>query len=85
MKLEEAECITSSDVKSIFTFVPVDPAITIIKNKLEQEPEFHNQTSLSIQHITTLLEFCLKSTYFLFQGTNYEQLHEQPWGHISIQ
>ena len=29
---------------------------------------------MSIQHIITLLEFCLKNTYFLFQGKYYKQV-----------
>ena len=29
---------------------------------------------MSIQQIYTLLEFCLKNTYFLFQGKFYEQV-----------
>ena len=31
---------------------------------------------MSIQHITTLMEFCLKNGYFLFQGKSYEQVHD---------
>ena len=30
---------------------------------------------MSIQQIVTHLEFCLKNTYFLFQGKFYEQVH----------
>ena len=30
---------------------------------------------MSIQHITTLLGFGLKNTFFLFQGKYYEQVH----------
>ena len=32
------------------------------------------QGSMSIQHITTLLEFCLKNTCFPFQGEYYKQV-----------
>ena len=30
---------------------------------------------MSIQQIFTLLEFCLKNTYFLFQGKCYKQVN----------
>ena len=30
---------------------------------------------MSVQQIVSLLEFCLKNTYFLFQGKYYEQVH----------
>ena len=35
---------------------------------------------MSIPHITTLLEFCLKNTYFLFQGKYYEQVQGAAMG-----
>ena len=35
---------------------------------------------MSIQQITTLLEFCLTNTYFLFQGKYYEQVHGAAMG-----
>ena len=38
------------------------------------------RTSMSTQHITTLLECCLKDTYFLFQGKYYEQVNEAATG-----
>ena len=28
---------------------------------------------MSVEHITSLLEYCLNSTYFVFQGQHYEQ------------
>ena len=59
---------TSYDAKALFTSVPLDLAITIIKRILEKDSEFHKITSMSIHHIMTLLEFCLKNTCFLFKG-----------------
>ena len=35
---------------------------------------------MSIQQITTLLEFCLTNTYFLFQGKYYEQVQGAAMG-----
>ena len=32
-------------------------------------------TDMPMQHIIILLEFCIKNTYFLFQGVYYEQVH----------
>ena len=55
------------DVKALFTFVPVDPAISIIKSKLQQNPQLHSRTSMSVQYIITLVEFCLKSTCFPYR------------------
>ena len=64
----------SYDVKALFTSVPIQPAINIIKKHLEEEKELQQRTSMTVNHITCLLEFCLRSTYFTFQGKYYEQL-----------
>ena len=37
---------------------------------------------MSIPQIITLLEFCLKNTYFLFQGKYYEQVHGAAMGSL---
>ena len=75
IKLQPTECITSYDVSALFTSVPIESAITIIRNKLELDPELHHRTTMKVEHITSLLEFCLKTIYFQFQGRFYEQLH----------
>ena len=72
--LEPGEVITSIDVKALFISVPVTPPIQIVKQKLQQDSTLPQRTSMSIQHITTLLEFCITDTYFLFQGKYYEQV-----------
>ena len=41
---------------------------------LEQDQELQQRTCLSIENILSLLEFCINSTYFSFQGKFYEQL-----------
>ena len=58
----------------------MDLAITIIKNKLKQDSDLQRRTSMSIHHIIALLEFCIKSTYFLFQEKYFEQVHRTAMG-----
>ena len=72
-KLEKGKCIISYDVSALFTSIPVKSAMKVIKEKLEQDKELKNRTSMSIDNILELLEFCLCNTYFLFQGQFYEQ------------
>ena len=72
-KLDRGECIISYDVSALFTSIPVKSAIQIIKNKLEQDTKLHKGTSMSNNNILELLDFCLCSTPFLFQGQFYEQ------------
>ena len=73
-RLEPGETIASFDVKALFTSVPVQPSIQIVKQRLHQDNTLLQRTSMSIPQITSLLEFCLSHTYFLFQGKYYEQV-----------
>ena len=81
-KLQADECIISYDVKALFTSVPIEPAIKIIQQHLEQDQELQQRTSMSAQTILWLLEFCLKNTYFIFQGRFYEQTEGAAMGSL---
>ena len=72
--LQANETITSYDVSALFTSVPTDAAINIIQRRLELDQELHSRTTMKVEHIISLLEFCLKTTYFQFQGSFYEQI-----------
>ena len=80
VKLLPDETIISYDTKALFTSVPIQPVINIIKNKLENDKDLKLRTSMSVEHITSLLEYCLKSTYFVFKGQYYEQLEGAAMG-----
>ena len=62
--LQANECITSYDVSALFTSVCIDPAINIITKKLELDQEFQTRTSMKVEQVISLLEFCMKTTYF---------------------
>ena len=74
IQLQQGETMSSYNVKVIFTPVPVDPALNIIHKKLQQDTTLHNRTPLSMPNIMSFLRFCLKSTFFTFQGKYYEQV-----------
>ena len=80
IKLLLDETIISYDIKALFTSVPIQPVINIIKKKLENDKDLKLRTSMSIQHIISLIEYCLKSTYFVFRGQYYEQLEGAAMG-----
>ena len=63
----------SYDVNTLFTSIPIEPAVNITKKHLEEEKDLHLRTNITVKHICCLLEFCLKNTYFLFKGRFYEQ------------
>ena len=64
----------SFDVESLFTSVPVEPSIQIIKKLLEDDKSLHLRTKMTVNQISCLLDFCLKTTYFIFQGKFFEQV-----------
>ena len=51
IKLLPDETIISYDIKALFTSVPIQPVINIIKKKLENDKDLKLRTSMSIQHI----------------------------------
>ena len=73
-KLEPGECLSSYDVSALFTSVPIDPALKVIKDLLEKDTTLKERTVMEVGDIILLLEFCLKNTYFSFQGQFYEQV-----------
>ena len=80
IKLQPEECIISYDVKALFASVPIEPAIKIIQQHLEDDHQLQQRTSMTVKHIICLLEFCLKNTYFIFQGRFYEQIEGAAMG-----
>ena len=73
IQLQEDECIMSYDVNALFTAIPIEPAVNIIKKHLEEYKDLHLRTNMTVRHTCCLLEFGLKNTYFLFRGRFYKQ------------
>ena len=76
IQLKPEECMMSFDGEALFTSVPIEPAIAIIK-KLLEDKNLHQRTTMTVKQISCLLEFCLTTTYFTFQG---KKLKELLWG-----
>ena len=74
------ECLSSYDVSVLFTSVPIDPVLTIIKDLLVKDSTLKDRTVIGIDDIILLLEFCLKNTYFSFQGQFFEQVEGAAMG-----
>ena len=78
--LEPGDCLSSYDVSALFTSVPIDPALNIIKDLLEKDNTLQERTVMEVRDIILLLEFCLKNTYFSFQDQFYEQVEGATMG-----
>ena len=60
-KAEEGDILVSFDVVSLFTKIPVDDALRVVREVTDEETEM-------------LVRICLKSTFFSFKGVLYEQI-----------
>ena len=78
--LAPGKCISSYDLSALFTSVPVGPALNIIRDLLDKDHTLKERTVLAVNDIILLLEFCLKNTYFSFQGQFYEQVEGAAMG-----
>ena len=80
VKLKNDESLVSYDVTALFTSVPIPPVLKIIEEKLKEDQELSRRTNMNTRHIIKLLEFCLRSTYFVFQGQHFEQVEGAAMG-----
>ena len=80
VRLRQRECIISYDVTALFTSVPIQPVLNIIQQRLAKERDLQKRTSMTIKQIISLLEFCLSSTSFVFQGQYYQQMERVAMG-----
>ena len=78
--LAPGECLSSYDVSALFTSVPVDPALNIVKDLLEKDHTLKERIVMEVSDIILLLEFCFRNKYFSFQDQFYEQVEGAAMG-----
>ena len=72
--IERDEIMVSFDVTSLYTTIPIDQALLIIRDLLEHDEKFADRTLLSPpRQILDLLDILLRTTYFKFNGDFYQQ------------
>ena len=65
IKLEPGECLSSYDVSALFTSVPIDPALNIIKDLLDKDTTLKKRTVMEVGDII-LLFGVLSQEHLLF-------------------
>ena len=65
--------MVSYDVTALFTSIPVDKAIEVVKDKLMKDHDLRKRCELSVGQLLQLLTFCLNTTYFRYEGVFYKQ------------
>ena len=72
-KIEPDEIIVSFDVTSLYTTIPIDQALLIIKDLPVHVDKLADRTLLSPRQILDLLDILQRTTYFKFNGHFYQQ------------
>ena len=65
--------MVSFDVEALHTNVPIEDALVISKGLLENDETLSDRTPLSPKNVLDLLEFLVRTTFFIFNGTYYQQ------------
>ena len=69
--LSEDEMMVSYDVEALYTSLPIERVLDVVKDRLLEDPTFGERTPLDVHSIIHFLRFCLTSTYFSFQDNFY--------------
>ena len=79
IKLEPGECLSSYDVSALFTSLPIDPALNIIKDLLDKDTTLKERTVMEVGDIILLLEFVSRTPTFLSKTSSMNRLRVLPW------
>ena len=72
--ISSKEVMVSFDVKSLFTSIPVDLALTITKERLKRDQTLAECTNLSVDNILRLSDFVRNNNYFKYDGNHYKKI-----------
>ncbi|KAJ8919391.1 hypothetical protein NQ315_016484 [Exocentrus adspersus] len=69
----QQDLLVSFDVTSLFTNVPTNKALDVVKKKLSEDESLEHRTSLSLNAIMEMLNMCINTTYFQLDDEFYQQ------------
>ena len=73
IKVKRGFCPVSFDVKSLFTKVPIQHTLSILKSRLSEDSSWKTSTKLELPDIVMLTELCMEGNFFQFSNKYYEQ------------
>ena len=71
--IDPDEIMVSFDVESLYTNIPITDALLVIKDLLNNDTTLQDRTNLLPDQISELLEFLLRTTFFIFNGEFHKQ------------
>ena len=74
VSLKEDEELVSFDVVSLFTSIPVKLAIQVAKDLLSNDDTLQDRTTIPVDDIVDLLDFCLSTTNFKYNNNHYQEI-----------
>ena len=79
IKLEPGECLSSYDVSALFTSVPIDPALNIIKDLLDMETPSRKEMLWKLGTSFSYWSFVSRTPTFLSKASSMNRLRVLPW------
>ena len=77
--LAPGECLSSYDVSALFTLVPVDPALNIIRDLLDKDHTLMERTVVAVNESSSYWSFVLKTCTSPSKTSSMNRLRMQPW------
>ena len=68
MDIALEEVMISFNVKALYKSLPTNQVLKYTQRRLESDNTLGERTSLNVEEILQLLEYCLQSTFFSFKG-----------------
>ena len=65
--------MVSLDIVSLFTKVPTDKTLAVVRDKLVADPLLEERIYISIDNLMEMLTFCVATTYFGMGSDIYRQ------------
>ena len=75
--IDPDEIMVSFDVESLYTNIPITDVLLAIKDLLNNDTTLQDRTNLLLDQILELLEFLLRTTFFIFNGEFHKQMEWQ--------
>ena len=72
--------LVSLDVVSLFTSVPVQPALEVLREALTNDNTLQERTKLTVDQILELTSLCVNNTVFTYKDTFYKQTEGMAMG-----
>ena len=74
VRLKEDDELLSFDVVSLFTSIPVGLAIQVATDVLSNDETLQDRSTIPVDDIVDLLDFCLSTTNFKYNNIYYQQI-----------